>query len=131
MTMPLRTLPSGNERVLLLAGDAEISKTVEESLRILGYATCRSTNHEDLIRRLSAETYSLLIIDSSAGTENERESWFTTIRDHHPSLAVLFVDASASETGRGLTNTDLLKKPFSLKDLAVKVRQLLDRCGDV
>ncbi len=131
MTMPLRTLPSGNERVLILAGDAELSNTVEQSLRMLGYATHLHTSHDDLARLLSAETFSLLIVDSSAGTDAERDSWFTAIRNRHPSIAVLLIDSGAGEPPHGLANTDLLKKPFALKDLAEMVRRLLDRCSDV
>jgi len=131
MTMPLKTLPTGDEQILLLAGDPELSSTVEESLAILGYAARTTSSFDEFSALLSAELYSLVIIDSSAGTESELNSWFTEIRSHHASIGMLLINAGESETQCGPANVDSLKKPFSLEDLAVTVRQLLDRYDDV
>ena len=122
---------SGDERILLLAGDPELSKTVEESLAILGYATRMSSSFEELSEVLSAEQYSLIVIDSSAGTQSDRDLWLTEVRDHHDSVAILMIDAGEIERPTAWPNTDSLRKPFSLNDLAITVRQLLDRSNDV
>ncbi|NNC65827.1 MAG: PAS domain S-box protein [Gammaproteobacteria bacterium] len=131
MTMPLKTLPTGEERILLLAGDPEISRTIEESLSILGYATRISSNLEEFSDLLSDEEYSLVIIDSSAGTATELDPWLAQIRSHHTSVAILLIAAGARKIPHGQTNIVLLKKPFPLKDLAIAVRRLLDRDSDV
>ena len=131
MTMPLKTLPTGDERILLLAGDPELSKTVEESLAILGYETRMSSSFEELSELFSAEQYGLIVIDSSAGTPSDRDLWLTEVRDRHTSVPVLMIDAGEIERQTAWPNTDSLRKPFSLKDLAITVRQLLDRSDDV
>ena len=131
MTMPLKTLPTGDERILLLAGDPALSKTLEESLTILGYATHLSSSFADLSDQFANERYSLIVIDSSAGTQADRDLWLSEVRDRHASIAVLMIDAEELQTQNASPNTDSLRKPFSLKDLAITVRQLLDRSNDV
>ncbi len=131
MTMPLKTLPTGDERVLLLAGNPALSRTLDESLAILGYATSTSSTFEDSTRRLTAERYSLFIIDSSAGAESELDAWLTQLRDHHAPVAVLLIDAGERELSIEQGNVETLKKPFPLKDLAITVRRLLDRHSEL
>lgn len=130
MTMPLKTLPSGNERILLLAGDPALSCTVEESLAILGYTTRVSSSFEAFSALLATEAFSLLIIDSSAGSEAELDSWLTEIRSRHASTGILVIDAGGLASLSRWAGADSLNKPFSLNDLAVSVRQLLDGRDD-
>lgn len=131
MTMPLKTLPTGEERVLVLAGDADLSRTVEESLAILGYTTRMSSDLREASALLSAEQYSLLIVDSSAGAVSELDAWLTEMRNRHPSVAVLLIDAGERRMQHAQPDVEWLEKPFPLKDLAITVRRVLDRRVDV
>ncbi len=130
MTMPLRTLPTGDERVLTLAGDPELANTIEESLEILGYSARMGSSFEETSEILSTEPCDLLIIDSSAGADSELDAWLTQTRSRHAALPILTIDTGELEARRGQARTVSLKKPFSLKDLATTVRQLLDRGND-
>ena len=129
-TMPLSTLPTGVERVVLLAPDEAVRATVRQILQVLGYEVVVTGGDEELIEALTAKRADLLIIDGPArddgglvgaravgepGDENRR----------HCGRAALAGDRTGSASGVGV-----LAKPFSLAELAGVVRQSLDARGD-
>jgi hypothetical protein len=121
-TMPLSTLPTGKEAVLLLASEEGLRSTVGQILEVLGYAVSYSADIPETAMLLRTRQIDLLIVDGA----------------HAKTLAQLAADSNA---GRGcrvvlLTSgtegpapaaaTKVLAKPFSLADLAQTVRAALD-----
>lgn len=124
-TMPLSTLPTGQENVLLIADDEEILSTIQQILDVLGYTVRATSSLGEAPQLMGTGTVDLVIIDSTvtagAGVAASTES----ISRVSPSTRFLFIDDAAGSRKAG-AKRDLLIKPFALADLASAVRRTLD-----
>ena len=123
-TMPLSTLPTGTERVVVLALDADLRATIHQTLEVLGYRVKVASGAEDLLAAVAAEPTELLVVD---GLGRGDADILIRARALRPRLRVI-VTADASRPGERLADADaaLLAKPFTLADLAGTVRRALD-----
>jgi CheY-like chemotaxis protein len=123
MTMPLSTLPTGTERVVVLAADEAVRSTILQILEVLGYNVAFTSTVEQAVASLRADSVDLLLIDAGARDEADL---LARARLARPGLAVIVTaDSSGLERVRALGAT-ALQKPFSLADLAGCVRRTLD-----
>jgi CheY-like chemotaxis protein len=123
MTMPLSTLPTGSERVVVLAADEAVRATIRQILEVLGYSVAFTATAEEALASLRAERADLLLID--AGGRDEAEL-LGRARGVRPGLkAIVTADSSGVDRVRAVGAT-ALQKPFSLADLAGCVRRTLD-----
>jgi CheY-like chemotaxis protein len=121
-TMPLSTLPTGTERVVVLAMDEALRATIHQTLEVLGYRVTVAADTEELVAAVAAEPTDLLVTDGVGDNE-------ALVRAHalRPALRII----ATAHPGRvpdpvaGL-NIASLTKPFTLADLAGKVRRTLD-----
>lgn len=119
MTMPLAALPSGDESVVVLARDENLSAMIDQILTVLGYririagdlrraAELLQEAQPDLVICDGFEIRPLLEAHTTAGAKSQ----------------VLILQAIGSEVAdRQFPSLD---KPFSIPDLAVTVRKVLD-----
>ena len=63
MTRPLSTLPTGSERVVVLALDEALRATMHQTLEVLGYRVKVASGAEDLLATVAAEQTDLLMVD--------------------------------------------------------------------
>jgi signal transduction histidine kinase len=123
-TMPLFTLPTGTERVVVLAPDEALRATIRQVLEVLGYAVTFSADDDEMLAALGSERAELLILDGPARDDPDLLSRAKAVR---PELRVIVTteggtgSAAASPSGNGM-----LVKPFTLADLARTVRRTLD-----
>jgi signal transduction histidine kinase len=121
-TMPLSTLPTGTERVVVLAMDDALRATIHQTLEVLGYRVTVAGDAEQLVAAVASEPTDLLVIDGVADNE-------ALARAHglRPSLRIVATahPGRAPEPVAGLRITSLTK-PFTLADLAGTVRRALD-----
>jgi signal transduction histidine kinase len=123
MTMPLSTLPTGSERVVVLAADEAVRSTIRQILEVLGYSVAFTATAEEALASLRAERADLLLIDAGARDEAELLGRARGVR---PGLKVIVTaDSSGVDRVRAVGAT-ALPKPFSLADLAGCVRRTLD-----
>ncbi|HEX5047470.1 MAG TPA: ATP-binding protein [Gammaproteobacteria bacterium] len=123
MTMPLSTLPTGTERVVVLAADEAVRSTILQILEVLGYSVAFTSDAEEVIASLRASPVDLLLIDAGARDEAEL---LRRARAARPGVKVIATaDSSGLDRVRALGAT-ALQKPFSLADLAGCVRRTLD-----
>lgn len=124
MTMPLSTLPTGNEHVLVLAKDEALRVTIRQILEVLGYSVSFSSDQSGVLAALRAADTHVLMID--AGTRDETEL-IAKATEARPGIKVVATTDSESQVERlkalGIT---ALQKPFSLAELAGSVRRALD-----
>jgi signal transduction histidine kinase len=121
-TMPLSTLPTGTERVVVLAMDDALRATIHETLEVLGYRVTVAEDAEGLVAAAAAEPTDLVVVDGLGDNE-------ALVRAHalRPTLRVI----ATAHPGRvpnpvvGV-RMDSLTKPFTLADLAGTVRRTLD-----
>lgn len=123
-TMPLSTLPTGTERVVVLALDADLRATIHQTLEVLGYRVKVASGAEDLLAAVAAERTDLLVID---GLGRGDADILIRARAIQPRLRVV-ATADAARAGEPVPGMGAatLPKPFTLADLAGTVRRALD-----
>jgi len=128
-TMPLSTLPAGNERVVLLAPDEAVRATVRQILQVLGYDVEVTGADEELLESLAARRAYLLIVDGPARND---AGLLARARKANPAMKVVLTAEGQRERNRSPSSggISVLVKPFSLAELAGAVRQSLDSRGD-
>jgi signal transduction histidine kinase len=128
-TMPLSTLPSGTERVVVLALDEALRATIHQTLEVLGYRVKVASGAEDLLAAVAAEPTELLMIDGLGRTDADI---LIRARAIQPKLRII----ATADPSRGVermpgVSVASLVKPFTLADLAGTVRRTLDAVSDV
>ncbi len=126
-TMPLSTLPTGTETVLVLAAEEGLRSTIRQILEVLGYSVRFTAELEEALAIARDEPVDLLIIDGGMRTEVSHADLSAQLGRVAPSVKVMVADDGPSSWDRwaGL-DAAILLKPFSLADLANSVRQTLD-----
>ncbi len=119
-TMPLSTLPTGTEHVLVLATDAAVRTTIKQVLQVLGYTVEFAANLEALGNEVMTGKFRVLIVDEGAADHEA----LARVRDAGAGIAIIVAAGSAAR-GNVLGATTLLK-PFSIADLAGTVRCVID-----
>jgi PAS domain S-box-containing protein len=122
----------GNEKVLLVEDDAAIRKLLIRSLRERGFTVTEAPNAGKALEIFRAQpaSFQLLLTDvvmpDSSGPELAE-----ILRREQPGLRVLFISGyTANETveyGVMGSEINLLQKPFTMQELARRVRETLDR----
>jgi CheY-like chemotaxis protein len=128
-TMPLSTLPTGTERVVVLAMDEALRATIHQTLEVLGYQVTVAGDTEDLLAAVAAGPTELLVIDGLGGGDNEVLVRCCALR---PKLRIIATahPGRAPEPIQG-SSVAALTKPFTLADLAGTVRRTLDAGGKI
>jgi signal transduction histidine kinase len=128
-TMPLSTLPTGSERVVILAPDEAVRATVRQILEVLGYEVELAAADEELLGVLAAKPADLLIVD---GPSRDDAGLLARVRAASPTLRIVItVEGQRSrERASPAAGVSVVAKPFSLAELAGVVRQSLDARGD-
>jgi len=123
--------PSGKETILIAEDQEGVRTLAVDYLQSLGYTVLAAENGEsalELAERQSGPIHLLLtdaMMPRMSGLALSRR-----LRERRPGIKVLFIsgyatDAAALE-GIAMQNEPFLQKPFSMEELARKVRGLLD-----
>jgi signal transduction histidine kinase len=124
-TMPLSTLPSGRESVLVLAGEEGMRSTISQILAVLGYTVRTAANPEEATRLLGEQPSELVILDwADAG-----RVWSALSGAGNGEVVgcrVVELQSSGLDATSRVPGASTLLKPFSLADLAGTVRAALD-----
>lgn len=126
----------GGTETILLAEDHEgLREMSHELLAGLGYSIVLARDGCEAVEKFKADPrkFSLLVLDvvmPRLGGPNA----FEQIRKINPSVPVIFTSGYSEESeilssllSRG--DTQLLQKPYPPRDLARKIREVLDKCG--
>jgi len=125
-TMPLSTLPAGDESVLVLAEDEDIRSTIQQILEVLGYTVQFSSGPEESFEILKTEAIDLVLIDSTAAADIDIGQLLKTVRGLKSSIQTIVINDTGSRPLGEELESDQLIKPFSLLELATAVRRALD-----
>lgn len=131
-SIPKTVTPVGHasEIILVVEDDKRVQRLTVESLRELGYTVLHADGGEAALRTLEAmPQVDLLFTDIVMPGMNGREL-ATEAERRHPELKVLytsgFVPNSVVHNATLGPLEDLISKPFSIDQLARKVRQVFD-----
>jgi signal transduction histidine kinase len=128
MTRPLSTLPTGTERVVVLALDEALRATIHQTLEVLGYRVKVASGAEDLLAAVAAEPTELLMVDGLGRGDTDI---LIRARAIQPKLRIIAtVDPERGAERMPGLGVAPLAKPFTLADLAGTVRRTLDAPAD-
>ncbi len=124
-------VPKGREKVLLVEDDSLVRDFISNALTSLGYQVFEASNGKEALRLIKGEQLSpdLLITDLVMPGMNGKEL-AEKIREILPHISVLYISGYTDDylflsdiLGK---NVNFLQKPFTIKKLAQKIRQILD-----
>uniref|UniRef100_UPI003FD75729 response regulator n=2 Tax=Pseudomonas TaxID=286 RepID=UPI003FD75729 len=119
------------ERVLVVEGEVAVRTLVIDELRELGYATLEAGDGEAALIVLQGQERIDLLVSDVVLPGLDGQQLADTARQHRPDLSVLFMTgyASSAEMCAGFLDQgmDMLIKPFSIDELALKVRKMIER----
>ena len=124
-------LARGTETVLLVEDEASVRSLVRTMLEMLGYAVVTAARGEEALAlvRTAAEEIDLLVTDVVMPGMNGREL-FEKLHAVQPTMKCLFVSGYTRDVvarhGVLEEGINLLLKPFSITELATRVRAVLD-----
>jgi two-component system, cell cycle sensor histidine kinase and response regulator CckA len=130
-TKPIEDAPGGCETVLLVEDEASVRQASRQFLARSGYTVLEANDGEDALRvsREYSGPIHLMVTDvvmPRMGGPRLAEQ----LAEERPDMKVLFVSGYAENTvlqyGKIDVTTRFLQKPFSLKALARKVREVLE-----
>ena len=122
----------GNESVLFVEDDAAIRKLLMRSLRERGFTVTEAPNAGKALEIFRAQpgAFQLLLTDVVM-PDSSGPALAEILRREQPGLRVLFISGyTANETveyGVMGSEINLLQKPFTMQELARRVRETLDR----
>jgi two-component system cell cycle sensor histidine kinase/response regulator CckA len=130
ITMPVETSPRGCETLLLVEDEASVRQASLHFLSRSGYIVLEATSGADALRasRQHGGPIHLMITDvvmPKMGGPKLAE----LLADERPDMKVLFVSGYAENTvlpQGSIDHARFLQKPFSLKTLARKIREVLE-----
>jgi CheY-like chemotaxis protein len=121
----------GSETILLVEDEESVRNLVADFLKTTGHTVLEACDGEEAIRLASAQTHKidLLISDVVMPKLNGRELW-NSLRKRLPTLKVLFISGYTDDSvvRHGVIDGDVafLQKPFTMRSLAAKIREVLD-----
>jgi two-component system, cell cycle sensor histidine kinase and response regulator CckA len=126
------TLARGSETVLLVEDDAGVRSLAAELLRRTGYVVFDFGDAEQALNfsKEAGPPMDLLLADLVLPDFNGR-LLHQRMLEHRPSLRALFMTgygpSALNKMGLDGDHADLLRKPFTIYELARRVREMLDR----
>ncbi|MBI5476737.1 MAG: response regulator [Ignavibacteriales bacterium] len=124
-------IKGGSERILLAEDEISIGEIGVDILQELGYKIDSVSNGREAYEKIKSENgaYELIILDMNMPRQGGKET-FDQLKKEYPLLKVLVCSgysATMLEDGRFIESLDgFLQKPYTMDDLAFKVREVLD-----
>ncbi|MGE0362493.1 MAG: PAS domain S-box protein [Vicinamibacterales bacterium] len=128
---PVRSrVVGGHETILVVDDDADIRDVVRRALSSAGYRVLLSGSGDDALRQLGRHRGEVqLLLTDVVMPGISGQDLAEQVQHDHPSVRILyssgFVD-DAVEANGGLADVPFIAKPYSLKALTQKVREVLD-----
>jgi len=117
-------------RVLLLEDEAQLAKIVSETLQSRGFLVTHAGNGKLGMDLFLGSSFNILVVDVMMPFM-DGFTFVNEIRKIDQQVPVLFLTARSQDKdvleGYSLGGNDYLKKPFSLEELIVRMKELLKR----
>lgn len=122
----------GKQRILVVDDENDICEVIKLNLELNGYAVDTASTAEEALKK-DLSQFSLLLLDVMMGEMSGYELTKKIREDNKfASLPIILCTAkdqeSDVETGFLSGADDYIKKPFSMKELILRVKSLLRRC---
>jgi CheY-like chemotaxis protein len=127
--MPATVAPGRGETLLVVEDNPELLDAVVEQLNSLGYRYLVASNGQEALAVLAkGERIDLLFTDVVMPGGMDGRQLAAAVQSKWPGLKILFTSgfAGASAADGGALPGRLLRKPYRMQDLALRVRETLD-----
>lgn len=127
-----KKIPSGSEKILIVDDEESVRLIMQRGLEHLGYAVDVAEDGQQGVDKFvkNKGVYDLVILDMIM-PKMSGEEVFSVLKEKYPELRVLISSGYSSDqrtnsilAGGGL---GLIKKPFTIEELAQEVRRCLDK----
>jgi nitrogen-specific signal transduction histidine kinase/CheY-like chemotaxis protein len=127
MTLPLSTLPGGDEVLLLSSRDAEVRASLQQILEALGYTVVVASDGEEAEKLVRRPPYPAVFIgERTAGESAVERRWLKSLRADHGVRHIALLPAGADP--KTADDADAwLYRPVNVLALARAVRTVLER----
>ncbi|MCC2611810.1 hybrid sensor histidine kinase/response regulator [Neorhizobium petrolearium] len=123
-------IPGGTEKILVVEDDPRVRRVAVSRLIDFGYQVVEAANGEEALDRLAQnDDIALLFTDIVMPGGMTGDELAAEVRARRPNIRVLFTSGYAEPAiaGRELAQSgSWLKKPYTARELATRLRQLLD-----
>lgn len=128
MTLPLSTLPGGDERLLLFSRDRDVRTSMQQILETLGYTVLAAESAEQVDRLLTQTPTPVLLISERSVAANKIEwRWLNSLRDTYGELRHIALLQAGTRAEDVATDADgHLFRPVTVQELAQTVRNALE-----
>lgn len=118
-------------RVLLIEDEVDLLRAVAQYLSEQGYAVDRATEGEEGLRKALAAEFDAIVLDLMLPRVDGWQVLSRLRAEKHTPVLILTAQDAVGDRVRGLDAgaDDYLVKPFSLAELAARVRALIRRTG--
>lgn len=128
MTLPLSTLPGGDEHIVLVSRDPDVRTSLQQILEALGYSV-RVAGSPEQVEPLLAQppAPALLIAERSLEAANVERRWLQALRDVNGRLRHIALLQPGADPAIAAADADShLYRPVNVLALAKKVRSVLE-----
>ena len=131
-TIVSKAAPGGDETILVVEDDADLRETVVTALSQLGYRALSAPNAAAALRILAGnEEIDLLFTDVMMPGGMLGPALAKRAREMRPKIEILFTtgfaETSVLASTAGLSSGEVVNKPYRNEDLALRIRNVLDR----
>ncbi|MEQ1408351.1 ATP-binding protein, partial [Neorhizobium sp. Rsf11] len=123
-------IPGGTEKILVVEDDPRVRRVAVSRLTDFGYSIIEASNGVEALDRLAQnDDIALLFTDIVMPGGMTGDELAAEVRTRRPNIRVLFTSGYAEPAiaGRELAQSgSWLKKPYTARELAVRLRELLD-----
>ncbi|MEX2494519.1 MAG: ATP-binding protein, partial [Woeseia sp.] len=129
MTLPLSTLPGGEESLVLLSRDRDVRMSVQQILEALGYTVVAVDTGDGVEQAMSrSPAPDLIISERSLTAVRVERRWLDELKNAHPKvrhLALLQAGTAAHEAAPDADGH--VYRPVNIAELARTVRNVLEK----
>ncbi len=128
MTLPLSTLPGGDETIVLVSRDADVRASLQQILEALGYSVQVAGSPEQ-VEAVLAQSASpdLLVAERSVDAASAERRWLEALRDAHRGLRHIALLQPGADPSIAAADADShLYRPVNVLALAKTVRSVLE-----
>jgi len=121
----------GKEKILIVEDDLAICKFTAEGLKILGYRVSQETSVKKALDLLNSGNFDFdLVIADVIMPEISGNEFIEKVRLKYPKIKSVFIsgytDDILKESNFQIDDVEFVQKPFTIKEVVDKVREVLD-----